>query len=121
MVTKSVGVNMAALGMAKAKGRNKYGAKPVTINGRWFASGREGKRAGVLKMLEQAGAIGELLYQEPYPLVMNGVLICTYFADFVYPENGVVVVEDCKGVRTPEYKLKKKMMLAIHGIVIRET
>ena len=123
MVTKSVGVNLAALGLAKAKGKgkNKYGAKPVTINGRWFASKKEGKRATELMLLERAGAIGELRYQVSFPLFVKDVLICTYIADFVYPEEGVIVVDDAKGFKTPGYKLKKKLMLAIYGIVIRET
>ena len=121
MVTKSVGVNMSAFGKAVPKARNKYGAKPVTINGRRFASKREARRAGELQLLERAGVIGELRYQVPFPMFVKDVMICTYIADFVYPENGALVVEDSKGVRTPEYKLKKKLMLAIYGIVIRET
>jgi hypothetical protein len=44
-----------------------------------------------------------------------------YVADFVYTENGKLVVEDCKGCRTEVYKLKKKMTLYFHGIKIKET
>ena len=42
-------------------------------------------------------------------------------ADFTYYENGEYVVEDCKGYRTDTYKLKKKLMLWVHGIRIKET
>lgn len=45
---------------------------------------------------------------------------CVYIADFVYRENGRQVVEDTKGVRTEAYKIKRKLMLYIYGIKIRE-
>ena len=44
----------------------------------------------------------------------------SYFADFVYQENGETVVEDAKGYRTEVFRIKKKLMLYIHGIRIRE-
>jgi hypothetical protein len=44
-----------------------------------------------------------------------------YIADFVYQEDGKLVVEDVKGHRTEVYKLKKKLMLWVHGIRIKET
>jgi hypothetical protein len=31
-----------------------------------------------------------------------------------------MVVEDAKGVRTDEYILKRKLMLLVHGVKIRE-
>lgn len=46
---------------------------------------------------------------------------CSYYADFVYRDKeGNLVVEDTKGVRTSEYRLKKKLMLQVHGIQITE-
>ncbi len=47
---------------------------------------------------------------------------CRYVADFVYTLNdsGITVVEDTKGVRTKEYIIKRKLMLWVHGIRIRE-
>ena len=47
---------------------------------------------------------------------------CSYVADHVYFDLalGKVVVEDVKGVRTEAYKIKKKLMLWVHGIVISE-
>lgn len=47
---------------------------------------------------------------------------CRYIADFVYTDNatGSTVVEDTKGVRTKEYIIKRKLMLWVHGIRIRE-
>lgn len=43
-----------------------------------------------------------------------------YIADFVYVEDGKTVVEDAKGVRTKEYIIKRKLMLFVHGIRIKE-
>ena len=45
---------------------------------------------------------------------------CAYYADFCYTENGRYIVEDTKGMRTPDYKIKKKLMLYVHGIRITE-
>lgn len=49
-----------------------------------------------------------------------------YIADFVYQKDGQTVVEDVKGFRDPssatyaKFVLKRKMMLWIHGIRIKE-
>ena len=45
---------------------------------------------------------------------------CVYIADFVYKEDGRQVVEDTKGVRTADYIIKRKLMLWVYGIKIRE-
>ena len=45
---------------------------------------------------------------------------CVYVADFVYREDGRQVVEDTKGVRTADYIIKRKLMLWVHGIKIKE-
>ena len=45
---------------------------------------------------------------------------CVYIADFVYREDGRQVVEDTKGVRTADYIIKRKLMLWVYGIKIRE-
>jgi hypothetical protein len=45
---------------------------------------------------------------------------CSYYADFVYTESGQNVVEDAKGAKTKEYIIKRKLMLHIHNIRIRE-
>lgn len=82
---------------------------------------KEYKRYLALKMESARGAIQGLRMQVSFPLAINGVLICRYIADFVYVRNGVRIVEDCKGFKTPEYKLKFKMMEAIHGITILES
>ena len=47
---------------------------------------------------------------------------CSYIADFVYERNGETIVEDCKGAReiiTETAKIKKKLLLWVHGIRLR--
>lgn len=99
----------------------KYRSRRVTIDNIEFASVAEGLRYRELVLLQRAGAISELVLQVKYPLVVNGVLVCTYVSDFDYVQNGAKVVEDKKGFRTPVFKLKRKLMRAVHGIIIRET
>ena len=47
---------------------------------------------------------------------------CSYIADFVYTDckTGQTIVEDTKGMRTREYVIKRKLMLYMHGIRIKE-
>lgn len=98
----------------------KYHAKRTTIDGITFASKAEAKRYSQLKLLERAGEIRNLELQPSYDLEVNGILICRYVADFRYVIRGGQKVEDVKGVKTPVYKIKKKLMKAIHNINIRE-
>lgn len=111
--------------------RSKYAAVPTTIDNIRFASKREAARYLELKMLEKAGEIKELTLQPKYPLIVrprsmggygNCVVVGNYIADFRYREGprGILRIEDVKGVKTPIYRLKKKMVEAIYGIEIRE-
>lgn len=91
------------------------------MGGITFASKREAKRYGELMIEQRAGAIRDLRIQIPYVIEVNGVRICRYVADFVYFRVGEgPAVEDAKGMQTPVYRLKKKLMKAVHGITIRE-
>lgn len=105
----------------KPEKKSKYRNEKGKVDGIKFDSLREKKRYGQLKMLELAGKIEELTLQKSYPLEVNGKLICTYRADFVYRVVGRWVCEDVKGVRTPAYRIKSKLMYAIYGIEILET
>lgn len=117
----------------------KYGARRTEHAGRVYASKAEARRAVELQLLERAGEIRDLEYQPAFDLVVNGVKIGRYVADFRYLRSrflpdwtddrgrrvgvtlwDVVVVEDVKGVATPVYRLKKKLVQAIHGIEIQE-
>ena len=88
-----------------------------------FASMKEMRRYNELQLLVKAGEIGDLKLQVKYPLVVNGVQICNYIADMVYTDYRTMqtVVNDVKGMKTPVYRLKCKLMLACHGITILET
>lgn len=99
---------------------SKYKAVRTTIDGITFASQREANRYAELKLLVKAKTISDLRMQYAYIIAINGVHICNYIADFRYIENGQVVVEDAKGVRTPVYKLKKKLVEAAYNVKILE-
>jgi len=101
--------------------RHKYNAKRTTVDGITFSSMAEAKRYGELKVMERAGLITNLSLQPKYPIVKDGCKICTYLADFFYlDKEGKIHVEDVKGFKTPIYRLKKKLVLAFHGIEIEE-
>lgn len=97
----------------------------VKTNG--CASKKESERAFALKLMQKAGHIRNLCEQTQYELIprQEGERACFYRADFVYEEFGAdgwrKVVEDTKGVRTTDYVIKRKLMLHVHGIRIRET
>ena len=105
---------------------NKYHNKKTTIDGITFDSKAEAARWKELKLMERAGIITELHRQPVFDLTPN--FRCNghfyrrmqYIADFSYKENGILVVEDVKGVRTKEYLIKRKLMAWVHGIEIRE-
>lgn len=117
---------------------SKYHSKKVVVNGIEFDSRKEARRYGELLLLEKAGAITDLKRQVEYVLipaqreadrvgVRGGIkkgktieLAVKYVADFVYEENGDTVVEDTKGFKTKDYIIKRKLMLWVHGIRIRE-
>lgn len=99
---------------------SKYGAVRTEIDGITFASKREAKRYGELRLLERDGQIAGLELQPRYPLKVNGKLVTTYVADFRFREHGALVVEDAKGMRTQAYIIKAKLFAAIHGFQIRE-
>lgn len=99
---------------------NKYKAVRTTVDGITFASKREAKVYAELRLEERAGLISDLELQPEYPITVAGVPICTYRADFRYKRNGEVIVVDAKGVRTPVYRLKKKLVKAVYGVEVRE-
>ena len=92
------------------------------VDGITFDSLDEAARYGELKIEERAGLITDLQVHKPFHLVVNGVHICDYESDFTYHRDGKLVVEDVKspGTITYAYRIKKKLMLAIHGIQIQE-
>jgi hypothetical protein len=116
-----------ATGVAKAPAttkRPKYGNVKVTdASGAVHDSGKEYRRWCALELRARAGDIVGLRRQVPYALVVNGILVCQYVADFVYTEGAATIVEDCKSPPTRKlaaFRIKAKLMQAIHGLQIRE-
>lgn len=123
----------------KAHKKSKYNAERVEVRGEQFDSSIEGRRYAALLLMERSGEICELRRQVPYELipaqrepdtvgprggVRHGKCIeraVFYYADFTYrTKDGALVVEDTKGVRTADYVIKRKLMLHVHGIRIKE-
>ena len=106
---------------------SKYHAKKTVVDGIEFDSAKEAKRFTKLRDMERAGKIQHLRLQVPFELVpsfeCDGVKYreMRYVADFVYVRDGKVVVEDCKGFKTPEYKMRKKLMAYVNHINIEES
>jgi Protein of unknown function (DUF1064). len=121
----------------------KYNATKVTIDGHTFDSKKESNRYLELKLLERGKVISDLRTQVEFELLPNQYITekrygksgkplkdkkvllerrVVYRADFVYTlnETGETVVEDVKGIRLPEYILKRKMFLYKYGIPIHE-
>lgn len=107
---------------ALARGRkpHKYRAKPTVVDGVRFDSKAEARRYSQLKWMQSAGQISGLALQPKFDCVVEGKKICAYKADFEYWENGRRVTEDVKGFKTQVYRIKKKLVEALHGIEIRE-
>lgn len=106
---------------------SKYRAQKVETADGKFDSKHELKRWNELILLERAGEIKDLKRQVKYELIpaqrVNGRCVeraCSYVADFEYIYKGSKVVEDAKGFKTPEYRIKKKLMLERYGIRIQE-
>ena len=126
------------------RGYNKYHNKKIIVDGETFDSKKEYHRYLELQLLEKSGVIRDLHRQVMFDLipearepdrygprgcVYRGKVIergVSYIADFTYftvlpSGKEEFVVEDCKGMRTDEYKIKRKLMLFIHKIRIKET
>lgn len=120
-----------------------YNIKTRALDGTVFDSNKEARRWDELTLLQRAGKITDLQRQVRYELIpaqyqtyerfskkgerlKDGVRLLErkveYVADFVYTaaETGETIVEDAKGMRTKDYILKRKLMLAVHSIRVRE-
>jgi len=118
--------------MKTGRKRSKYGASKVIVNGITFHSRAEASRYSDLVRMQAAGMISDLQLQVRFQLLGVGSAllrivskgypkgrVVNYVADFVYTEAGQTIIEDVKGMATPEYKLKKAIMAAM-GHQIRE-
>lgn len=111
--------------------KSKYRSEKITIDNKTFDSRKEADRYQQLLLLEKAGEISKLQCQPSFLLIptqkdKEGHVIerrCTYYADFsYYDKDGSLVVEDVKSpvTKTPQYRIKKKLMLQLYGIRIKE-
>ncbi len=107
--------------------RSKYHSRKITVDGIEFDSLKEFNRWCELSLLEKAGGIQNLQRQIKFELLpaqrIDGKVIeraVSYIADFTYYQNDQLIVEDTKGFKTKDYILKRKLMLYIHGIRIKE-
>lgn len=122
------------------KMKNKYNAQKCIVNGITFDSRREAYRYQELLLLLRAGVIQDLQRQVKFVLIpaqyesyerygKNGNRLqdgrrlvereCAYVADFVYTEDGKLIVEDVKGLRTKDFIIKRKLMM-LKGIRVKE-
>lgn len=115
------------MGRLSSMVKRKYGNKKVTVNGINFDSKREAFRYTILRARQDLGEISGLQLQVKFVLQdkfkKNGKTIreISYIADFVYIEDGKMIVEDSKGFRTKDYILKKKMFeYRYRDLTIRE-
>lgn len=117
----------------------KYHSRKVVRDGITYDSVKEYQSYCELLLLEKAGAITGLKRQVRFKLIpahyetvvdsktgkQKRTCVdreCSYVADFVYQnKDGEIVVEDTKGYKTPDYKIKRKLMWYLKGIRIKET
>lgn len=129
---------------------SKYNNKKTRVHGMDFDSAKEARRYQELCLLERSGKISDLRTQVKFELIpamheyidsgevyLKGIRkgipklkkICvekavSYIADFVYNENGKVIVEDVKGYKEGGayalFSLKRKLMRYIHNIAVKE-
>lgn len=126
------------------RARSKYGARKTVVDGIEFDSRKEAERYIVLRDMQKKGEIQGLELQKKFLLIPkqtepdhydfskseNGMKVkgkviereVSYYADFFYYDNLLKewIVEDTKGMKTPEYVIKRKLLLYMHGIRIRE-
>lgn len=123
------------------RGQGKYRNNKTVVDGIQFDSRKEAQRYSELCIMQKAGMIHGLEWQKKFVLIpaqrepdtvgkrggkIKGKLIereAAYYADFCYyTKDGEYVVEDVKSeaTKTEQYKLKRKMMLYMHGIRVTE-
>lgn len=99
--------------------KSKYGNVKCRMHGIVFDSKGEMLRYMFLRDQQYFNKISDLKHHVDFSIEVKGVVICDYEADFTYLKDGVLVVEDFKGVETAVFKLKKKLLKAALGIDIR--
>jgi len=107
----------------------KYKNKKTIIDGITFDSQKESNRYLELKLLEKAGQIRELELQPEFELLPKIIKHnktyrkTQYIADFKYFDIKAkkYIVEDVKGFKTKEFRLKEKMFVAKYDYELKLT
>lgn len=125
MSVKSKPVKTGTDTLACTQSTSKYLNKKTKVDGITFDSKKEANRYLILKQMEKEGKINSLKRQVPFPLIRKSKYgrEIRYIADFTYYLDGWLVVEDVKSPYTrknPVYRLKKRLMAELYGIVINE-
>jgi hypothetical protein len=114
--------NLDGLAKKPDKKKHKFKAIPVERDGIKFDSTKEANRYLELKFMEKHGQITDLKLQVPFELNEGGSHPVKYIADFTYnDQDGAYVVEDSKGFKTREYLKKKRLMVKMWGVKVKET
>lgn len=111
--------------------KSKFNNRKVVLDGATFDSRKEARRYRELQLLERTGEISELQTQFAFVLAESVKFkneprrkpAVKYVADFVYIKDGRQVVEDVKSVATRKdkyFRLKKHLMMSVHGIEVVE-
>lgn len=98
---------------------SKYGNRKVSIDGINFDSAVEANRYRSLKLLEKNKHIGyittqpKFVLQDKFKVNEKSERAIVYIADFRYFDFTLekIVIEDVKGFKTKEYKIKRKLLL----------
>ena len=98
---------------------NKFRNRKTILDDKVFDSKGEAMRYWELQTMQSVGLITGLKEHVPFSIDINGKHVCKYYADFVYCENGVQIVEDFKGFETDCWRLKKKLVAAVLGVEIK--
>ena len=99
------------------KVRHKFKAKPQEYDGIKFPSKAEAKRYLELKVLQEKGEVLFFLRQVPFHLAGGVKYVCDFM---IFWADGSVTVEDVKGMKTPLYVAKKKMVESTYPVEIIE-
>lgn len=95
--------------------RSKYGNRKTEYGGRVYDSAREAAYARELDLRKRAGEIRDWRPQPRIPLVVNGVKVCEYRADFLVTlVDGSEELHEVKGYETREWTLKRRLLEALH-------
>jgi hypothetical protein len=102
----------------------------VTINGIRFDSMAEADRYKILRVMEKTGKISDLECHPRWEIIPaqkieghRSFQAAHYTADFKYFQDGKMIVEDVKSEYTrqaEDYKLRRKLMMLVHGIYVTE-